>query len=122
MRPMTRTPRRLFPGLFLLLAWAGLARGPSLVSAPSRLNGSLHLDVRRVDLNGREQGGFLPFSQFFMCDDSVVRRWVELSRRYRENPNGPRVLPIVKVGDEHYFVDERLRQLRNVTKADDFQN
>ncbi len=57
-----------------------------------------------------------------MSLDPAVRRWIELSRRYRENPSGPRVLPIVKVGNEHYFVDERLRQLRNVANADDFQN
>ena len=61
-------------------------------------------------------------SQLFMSHDPVVRRWIELSRRYRENPIGPRVLPIVKVGDEHYFVDEQLRQLRNVAKGDDYQD
>lgn len=54
-----------------------------------------------------------------MSHDSTVEQWIELSRRYRENPTGPHVLPIAKVGDKHYFVDERLRQLRNVTNFAD---
>lgn len=54
-----------------------------------------------------------------MSHDPSVEQWIELARRYRENPSGPRVLPIAKVGDNHYFVDERLRQLRNVTNVSD---
>lgn len=55
-----------------------------------------------------------------MSRDSNVERWIELSRRYRENPTGPCVLPIVKVGKRHFFVDERLRQLRSVENADEW--
>ena len=32
----------------------------------------------------------------------------------------PRVLPIEKFGHKWYFVDERLRQYRNVMDPDDF--
>jgi hypothetical protein len=57
-----------------------------------------------------------------MSLDANVERWIELSRRYRDNPTGPCVLPIVKVGEEHYFVDERLRQLRNVKNVDEWMD
>ena len=54
-----------------------------------------------------------------MSNNPKVTHWIELSRRYRTNPVGPRVLPIVKVGKTHFFVDERLCQIRNVENADD---
>ena len=47
-----------------------------------------------------------------------VKHWIELSRRYRTNPVGPRVLQIVKVGKTHFFVHERLCQIRNVENVD----
>lgn len=55
-----------------------------------------------------------------MSLDPKVKRWIELSRQYRDNPTGPCVLPIVKFGEKHFFVDERLRQLRNVENADEW--
>jgi len=52
----------------------------------------------------------------------TVAQWIELSRQYQQNPNGPRVLPIAKVGESYYFVDERTRQLRNVAMPEDFMD
>jgi|GEM_PF-4769185 len=46
--------------------------------------------------------------------------WIDLSRRYKDNPSGPRVLPIVKIRETHYFVDEQLCQIRNIRNVDDF--
>jgi hypothetical protein len=55
-----------------------------------------------------------------MVEDATVARWIELSRKFRKNSSGPRVLPIAKIGEAYYFVDERVRQLRNVVRPDDF--
>lgn len=51
--------------------------------------------------------------------DSIIGDWIELSETFGENPNGPRVLPIEKIGETYYFRDDRLRQLRNVGDASD---
>ena len=57
-----------------------------------------------------------------MVKNAIVARWIELSRKFRENATGPRVLPIAKIGEAYYFVDERLRQLRSVTNPDEFRD
>lgn len=51
--------------------------------------------------------------------ENFIDEWIELSEAYGENPNGPRVLPIEKIGETYYFRDDRLRQLRNVRDASD---
>lgn len=37
-----------------------------------------------------------------------------------EEATGPAVLPTVTIGEQEYYVDERLRQLRNVENPHDF--
>jgi hypothetical protein len=55
-----------------------------------------------------------------------VRQWLALRQYYERrlleegDPPMPRVLPIEKIGRKWYFVDERLRQYRNVLDPDDF--
>lgn len=55
-----------------------------------------------------------------------VKQWLKLRRAYERRllkeryPKIPRVLPIEKIGPIWYFVDERLRQYRNVMDPDDF--
>jgi hypothetical protein len=50
---------------------------------------------------------------------SDVARWLKLAERSKHNPDDPRVLPIVKIKQKWYFVDERLHELRNVQNPDD---
>jgi len=52
----------------------------------------------------------------------IIARWLDLAERSKHDPTLPRVLPIVEIGRKHYFVDERLRQLRNVKDPHDFVN
>lgn len=54
----------------------------------------------------------------------AVQRWINLRRAYERqlatNANAmPRVLPIVKIGRTWYFVDERLKENRNVLDPSD---
>ena len=44
----------------------------------------------------------------------VVEEWIRLSRRYKGEPAQARVLDIVKHCGGYYFVDDRLKELRNV--------
>lgn len=44
----------------------------------------------------------------------VIEEWIALSRKYGGKPGEARVLDIVKHNDRHYFVDDRLKELRNV--------
>jgi hypothetical protein len=44
----------------------------------------------------------------------VVQEWIELSRKYKGNPGEARVLDIVKHNGKYYFVDDRMKELRNV--------
>jgi hypothetical protein len=44
----------------------------------------------------------------------VVQDWIELSRKYKGKPGEARVLDIVKHNGKYYFVDDRLKELRNV--------
>lgn len=50
----------------------------------------------------------------------TVAVWIELSRKYKQNMTGPRVLPIAELRGTYYFVDERLHQLRNIADPADF--
>ena len=53
-----------------------------------------------------------------MSVPQTVQNWLELRQKHLQNPDStPRVLPIVKIGPAWYFVDERLRELRNVADA-----
>jgi hypothetical protein len=45
---------------------------------------------------------------------SDVARWLKLAKQSKQNPDGPRVMPVVKINGKWYFVDERLHELRNV--------
>lgn len=64
--------------------------------------------------------------RLFPWPPKKVRRWMALRRHYERrvaiegSPKMPRVLPIEKIGRKWYFVDERLRQYRNVMDPDDF--
>lgn len=55
-------------------------------------------------------------------EDPIIARWLNLAERSKHDPTLPRVLPIVKIGGTYYFVDERLRQIRNVKDPHDFVN
>ena len=48
-----------------------------------------------------------------------VARWLKLAEQSKHNADGPRVLPIVKIGQKWYFVDEGLHELRNVQNPKD---
>ena len=54
--------------------------------------------------------------------DPIIAQWQQLAERSKHDPTLPRVLPIVKIGRKHYFVDERLRQLRNVKNPHDYMD
>lgn len=55
-------------------------------------------------------------------DDPIIARWLTLAEQSKHDPTLPRVLPIVKIAGTYYFVDERLRQIRNVKDPHDFVN
>ncbi|OGC62487.1 hypothetical protein A2264_01125 [candidate division WWE3 bacterium RIFOXYA2_FULL_46_9] len=71
---------------------------------------------------------FYLFSPFIpMAIPKAVQHWLKLRSEYErrlktEDDPQPRVLPIVKIGRAWYFVDERLRQLRNVENPHDTVN
>lgn len=56
----------------------------------------------------------------------IVQQWVDLRAEFERrlqsgrDPRMARILPIAKISRTWYFVDERLRQLRNVTDPADF--
>ena len=61
---------------------------------------------------------------FPMSVPKTVRYWLtlraEYERRLETEPDPmPRVLPIAKIGRRWYFVDERLREYRNVLDPSD---
>lgn len=65
---------------------------------------------------------FLPL--FPMSIPKTVRYWLTLRAEYErrletERDPAPRVLPVVKIGRRWYFVDERLREYRNVLDPSD---
>ncbi len=57
-----------------------------------------------------------------MAPSENVKHWIELSRRHGGEPGQARVLPIVQHKSKYYFVDDRLRQLRNVEDFNDSIN
>ncbi len=54
-----------------------------------------------------------------MAKSETVQKWIELSRQYTGKPGEARVLPIALYQGKYYFVDDRLRQLRNVEDFSD---
>jgi hypothetical protein len=62
-----------------------------------------------------------------MATPRLVRHWLTLRKEYERqlehnpNPSMPRVLPIVKIGRKWYFVDDRLKENRNVLDPTDIQ-
>jgi len=66
---------------------------------------------------------FLPHHR--MAIPRQVQHWLQLRQEYERrlaidpDPPMPRVLPIVKVGRKWFFVDERLREMRNVRNPHD---
>ena len=55
-----------------------------------------------------------------MTDDETIAHWIELSRKYPKVDGGPGVLPITKIGEAYYFIDVRMKQLRNVVDPSKF--
>jgi hypothetical protein len=49
-----------------------------------------------------------------------VQQWLRLRKEYEQDPLfGPRVLPIVKIGNAWYFEDSRLGEFRRVDAPDE---
>ncbi|OIO55439.1 hypothetical protein AUJ46_01300 [Candidatus Peregrinibacteria bacterium CG1_02_54_53] len=61
-----------------------------------------------------------------MAIPKTVQHWLRLRKEYErrlktEPDPQPRVLPIVKIGRKWHFVDEQLRENRNVTDPFDIE-
>ena len=60
-----------------------------------------------------------------MAIPRLVQHWLNLRKEYERqlktdpDPPMPRVLPIVRIGENWYFDDERLREYRNVLDPSD---
>ncbi|QEG20998.1 hypothetical protein [Mariniblastus fucicola] len=54
-----------------------------------------------------------------MEPNANIKQWIELSRQHGGKPGEARVLPIARHKSKYYFIDDRMRQLRNVEDFND---